>query len=138
MSDGLLIGEVARRTGRTVATVRHWESIGLLAPPRRVNGRRHYPPSVLDRIAVIELAQRAGFRLAEVAELLTAAAPDRPPGQAWRTLAARKRAELDELAATIDAMRGLLAHLSDCRCDSVAGCAAVVDACRPRPDVGGA
>lgn len=124
----MLIGEVSRRTGRTAATLRHWEAIGLLAPPRRVNGRRHYPPSVLGRVAVIELAQRAGFRLTEVAELLTAAAPDRPPGTAWRMLAARKQAELDELAATIDTMRGLLAHLADCRCDTVDGCAALAQA----------
>jgi len=137
LAGELLIGEVARRTGRTVATLRHWEAIGLLAAPRRINGRRHYPPSVLDRIAVIELAQRAGLRLTEVAELLTAA-PDKPPGPAWRTLAARKRAELDELAATIDAMRELLAHLAACGCDSVAGCAAVAQACRSERAVGGA
>ncbi len=136
MTGELLIGEVARRTGRTAATLRHWEALGLLAAPQRVNGRRHYRPSVLDRIAVIELAQRAGFRLAEVAELLAAAASDRPPGPAWRTMAARKRCELDELAATIDAMRGLLTHLADCSCETVAGCAAVVQAGRCERGVG--
>lgn len=127
---------MARRTGRTVATLRHWEAVGLLAPPERVNGRRHYPLSVLDRIAVIELAQRAGFRLTEIAELLTAAAPDRPPGSAWRTLAARKHVELDELAASIDAMRGLLAHLAACRCGTVAGCAALIGGRRSERAVG--
>src|SRR4028119_1465816 len=53
----LLIGEVAKRTGVSVDTVRHYERKGLLHEVRRdVNGYRVYPGDVIERIGVIRRA----------------------------------------------------------------------------------
>ena len=53
-----------------MATLRHWESVGLLEAPPRWGGKRVFPETVLIRIAVIDLARRAGFRLQEIRQLL--------------------------------------------------------------------
>jgi MerR family redox-sensitive transcriptional activator SoxR len=129
VAGGLLIGQVAERTGHTVATLRHWEMLGLLEPPPRRGGKRVFPESVLARIAVIDLARRAGFRLQEIRQLLEPEQGLDGPGPRWRALAAGKLAELDQMVAAVEAMRRLLGHLAGCRCASLEECAAKTAAC---------
>jgi len=112
----LAIGEVSRRTGQTVVTLRHWEAMGLLPPPPRIGGKRRYPAEILSRIAMIDLLRRCGFSLEEVGELLAVRGSGRPPGVEWRALMVRKQAELDELATAVDAALRLVIHLTKCRC----------------------
>src|SRR5256885_12029790 len=67
----LSIGQVARRAGVGVETVRFYEREGLLEePPRRASGYRQYPEQVVTRIRFIKRAQRLGFSLREIMELL--------------------------------------------------------------------
>ena len=61
------IGEVAAQAGVRVSLLRYYEEVGLLAPAERVNGQRRYDPSALRRLAVIDVAQRAGLSLEEIA-----------------------------------------------------------------------
>src|SRR5215211_9158788 len=71
--EGLLpIGELARRTGVATSALRYYERIGLLPPAERASQRRHYPPSVAERVALIRLYQDAGFTLEEIGRLLAA------------------------------------------------------------------
>jgi MerR family redox-sensitive transcriptional activator SoxR len=111
----LTIGEVARRTGIRTSALRYYESIGLLPPPGRVNGWRRYDESILPRVALIQLAQRAGFTMSEVQTLFHGFTPDTPPAARWRTLAAAKLAELDALIEQAQQMKHFLA--SGLRCD---------------------
>lgn len=69
-ADLLDIGEVVRMSGIPVSTLHVWERNGLLRPADRVGLRRQYEQGVLTRIAFIVVSQRAGFTLAEIAELL--------------------------------------------------------------------
>ena len=65
------IGQVARQAGVGVETIRFYEREGLLEEPaRRVSGYRQYPEQVVQRIHFIKRAQRLGFSLKEIAELL--------------------------------------------------------------------
>jgi MerR family transcriptional regulator, redox-sensitive transcriptional activator SoxR len=114
---------VARVTGHTVHTLRHWEAVGLLEPPPRRSGQRRFPPSVVARVAVVDLARRAGLSLAEIRELVTAERDRQPPGGRWRGLAGRKLAELEELATTVEERRRLLRHLRGCSCADLEECA---------------
>ena len=57
------IGEVARRAGVRVSLIRYYEQIGLLGEPERVSGQRRFDETVLRRLAVIDVAQRAGLSL---------------------------------------------------------------------------
>ena len=64
------IGEAVRRAGVPASTLRYWESIGLLAAPRRVGGKRHYDDESLRQLRVIGLSKQLGFTLAEIRILL--------------------------------------------------------------------
>jgi len=67
----LSIGQVARRAGVGVETVRFYEREGLLeVPPRRASGYRQYPEQVVKRLHFIKRAQQLGFSLKEITELL--------------------------------------------------------------------
>lgn len=119
----LQIGQVARQTGHTAVTLRHWEKTGLLDPPPRRGGKRRYPPSVLTRIALIDLARHAGFSLAEIRELLTAPDPGLPAADCWRALVTRKLAETDSLMACLRDRQRLLEDLLACHCPRLEDCA---------------
>lgn len=124
--EELPIGQVAHQTGHTVVRLRHWERVGLLDPPARRGGKRRYTPAVLERIAVIDLARRAGLSLAEIHQLLASAERHhaRPTGARWRELVGHKQAELDELLAAVRAMQALLGRLAACDCVSLEECGA--------------
>ena len=49
------IGEVAQRAGIQTSAIRYYESEGLLPAPERLNGRRKYDATVLQRLALIQL-----------------------------------------------------------------------------------
>src|SRR6266446_4321310 len=67
----LSIGQVARRAGVGVETVRFYEREGLLEePPRRASGYRQYSEQVVTRLHFIKRAKQLGFSLKEISELL--------------------------------------------------------------------
>ena len=69
--ETLSIGQVARRAGVGVETVRFYEREGLLEePPRRASGYRQYSEQVVTRLRFIKRAQQLGFSLKEISELL--------------------------------------------------------------------
>jgi len=69
--ETLSIGQVAKRAGVGVETVRFYEREGLLEePPRRASGYRQYSEEVVSRLRFIKRAQQLGFSLKEITELL--------------------------------------------------------------------
>jgi len=120
--DGLGIREAALRSGVTASALRYYETIGLIPAPPRSSGRRRYDPAVLDLILVITNARRAGFTLAEVAELLGGMTAGSARGS-WRALALRKLPEVDGQLLRLEAVRTLLMAVSDCRCRDITECA---------------
>jgi len=70
--EHLKTGELAKRAGVNVETLRFYERKGLLpVPPRRESGYREYPEDSVQRIRFIKRAQELGFSLGEIQELLT-------------------------------------------------------------------
>jgi MerR family transcriptional regulator, redox-sensitive transcriptional activator SoxR len=118
----LTIGAVARRAGVATSVVRYYEEIGLLPEPPRLNGRRRYDVSTVQRLRVIARAQQAGFTLGEIRELFFGFAVGTPPAARWETLARRKLAELDTQLARITAMRELLQDGLRCGCLTIEQC----------------
>ena len=71
-SSVLRIGEVARRSGVSIDTVRYYERRHLLpVPPRTEGGFRLFKPETVERVQFIKQAQELGFSLEEIGELLT-------------------------------------------------------------------
>ncbi len=123
MGERLTIGAVARRSGLGPSALRYYESAGLLPPPLRVGGQRRYDAGVLDRLAVIRLVRGAGFTIAETRTLLHGIAPDTPPPDRWRRLAAARLPEVEALIARAQGMRRILETGLRCECATLDDCA---------------
>ncbi len=68
----LTIGQVAKRSGIGIETLRFYERKGLVEePPRTESGYRQYPEDVVARIRFIRRAKELGFKLSEISELLS-------------------------------------------------------------------
>ena len=110
--DLLSIGEVAERSGVSVATVRFYEDRGLVRSVRTTGNQRRFERHTLRRIAVVRAGQRFGLSLAEVGDALATLPEDRPPTKRdWARLSSRWR---DLLTARIEAMTKVRDDLSSC------------------------
>ncbi|WP_328690160.1 MerR family transcriptional regulator [Streptomyces phaeochromogenes] len=133
MSAGLRASQVAEAAGVNVQTLRYYERRGLLAEPERSNGgHRLYTEDAVTALRVIKAAQRLGFTLEEVAELLEAGRhrPGRPAA-GLQGRAAAKLAEVDAKIADLTTIRAALAAAVDAGCDDLTVCTA--SACCPIP-----
>ena len=74
ISSGVLrSGDVAKATGVSVDTIRHYEKIGILPQASRTeSGYRVFPATAVERVLVVQRSLRVGFTLAELAEVLKA------------------------------------------------------------------
>jgi MerR family redox-sensitive transcriptional activator SoxR len=125
--EDLAIGEVARRAGIRPSALRYYDSIGLLPVAKRLNGRRRYDTSAVQMLRVIQLAQQAGFTVAEIQTLLHGFAPDTPPAARWLPLAQHKIAELDALIERAQQMKRILETGLNCGCLRLEDCAIALE-----------
>jgi MerR family transcriptional regulator, redox-sensitive transcriptional activator SoxR len=116
------IGEVARRAGLRVSAIRYYEREGLIHPPRRQSGKRVYGAEVFETLALIRLAQEAGFTIRDTRQLLEGFEVSTPASVRWQLLAQRKLEETQRLITEAERMRALLLRLLQCRCTTLASC----------------
>lgn len=110
----MTIGEVADTAGVATSTLRYYETIGLIPPPKRASGQRRYTPEVLQILAVIQLAKDVGFTLPEIKELLYGFPKDMLPSERWKALARHKLHEIEAIIASALRMKALLESGIDC------------------------
>ncbi len=68
----LTTSKVAQLAKLGVETLRFYERKGLIEqPPRTKSGYRQYPEEVIKRLRFIQRAQKLGFLLSEIKELLS-------------------------------------------------------------------
>ena len=117
-------GEAARRAGVHVETLRYYERRGLLAEPARMpGGHRRYDEDTVRFLRAIKEAQEAGFSLAEIEDYLAVVRRGRVPApEALRVRAAAKIDQIDARIARLRLMRGELARIAGCACDSLDHC----------------
>ncbi len=127
----LRIGEVAKRSGLAASAIRYYESEGLIRKPARRSGQRVYDESVLDQLALIDLAKGAGFTMAEIKKLLSDFARRTPPGERWRQLTAKKLAELDARIAEAERMKTVLRKVMRCHCPTLDDCSRALRKAQP-------
>ena len=110
------IGQVARRAGVGVETVRYYERRGLIEQPQRTSAFRVYPDDAVDRIRFIRHAKDLGFTLSEIGELLSLRVRPRANCAAVKQRAQGKVADIEEKISGLTRMRRSLNKLIDA-CD---------------------
>jgi len=123
----LTIGEIAARAGVNASHIRYYERVGVLPEPDRASGRRRYAEDVLHRLAIIDVAQRAGFTLDEIRDLTGPTNQAIAAGERIRELAERKLLDIDRLIARAQAMKEWLELATTCDCETVDVCSLFTD-----------
>ncbi len=121
----MTIGEVARRAGLRASAIRYYEKIGLLPNTGRISGQRRYQPGILNHLAVINTAKRAGFRVDEIKQLFYGFGKGIPAFHRWQVFAQRKITEMNELIARARKINGLLEKADRCKCLDLEDCGRV-------------
>jgi DNA-binding transcriptional MerR regulator len=134
LQSGLRTGELAARAGVNIQTLRYYERLRLLAPPvRRPSGQRAYPESAVALLRCIKGAQRLGFTLTEIQDLLAVAAHRRGTDELHRRAQA-KIAEIDARIADLEQIRHNLEAVLAARCESLTECSCGLAAGLPLGD----
>ena len=123
----LSIGDLGRRTGTKVQTIRYYEQIGLMPEPGRTGGgQRRYGGAELDRLGFIRHARQLGFPLDAIRELLNLA--DRPTHTCAEadSIARRQLRQVEQRMARLEALRVELMRMID----ECSGGVAPIAACR--------
>jgi DNA-binding transcriptional MerR regulator len=105
------IGEVARRSGIAVETLRFYERNGLLdAPARTETGYRLYGTDALATLEFIKRAQLLGFTLAEIKRIINESRGGESPCDEVREIVRQRLNELDERLQQMQLYRNALAQ----------------------------
>jgi DNA-binding transcriptional MerR regulator len=136
VTTGLRAGQVAQAVGVNVETLRYYERRGIIAEPERsLGGHRLYPEETVTTVRVIKAAQRLGFTLDEVAELLEAGRHHHGrAGLLARTEA--KLTEVDQRIADLQVIRASLIAARDAGCDDLMTCAESAECPIPFAEIG--
>ncbi|MFL6727981.1 MAG: MerR family transcriptional regulator [Sphingomicrobium sp.] len=123
MAD-LSIGELARRTGVNIETIRYFEKVGLIEkPPRTAGGHRVYREQHVRALSFVRRGRELGFTQHEIRAILNLGGPGSACCDEVREIAVhhleqvrRKIADLAEierlLATTVERCSG--GHVPDC------------------------
>jgi DNA-binding transcriptional MerR regulator len=115
MSANIPIGELSRRAGVKVTTIRFYEGAGLMPKPPRSDGdRRLYDAGHVRRLSFIRHARELGFEMDDVRTLLELS--DRPDGpcEPADEIAGRHLKAVEEKIAKLTALKSELARMLDC------------------------
>jgi MerR family transcriptional regulator, redox-sensitive transcriptional activator SoxR len=123
----LTIGQVADRAGLNTSHIRFYERVGVLPEPERIASQRRYRDEVLHRLSIIDIAQRAGLSLEEIAPLTGPDNRSADTGPHIRRLADEKLPHIDALIARAQAVKHWLQVAQSCDCQSVDVCGLFVD-----------
>ncbi|MBL4688813.1 MAG: MerR family transcriptional regulator [Nannocystaceae bacterium] len=122
MTDRLKIGDLARKTGKTVRALRLYEERGLLSPVRSEGGFRKYGPDEMARVYWIGKLQDMGFTLGQIESLITTVESKDTAPIAMESLRELFGGRLGETRAQVERLLQLerdlmesLAYLEGCR-----------------------
>lgn len=108
----LTSGQLAKRAGVGVETLRFYEREGLLDKPARSGANyRQYPAEAVERVRFIRRAQLLGFQLKDIKELLALRGDPEAGSGDVRQKAVAKLADIGERLKDLEAMRDELTRL---------------------------
>ena len=117
-ADNIPIGEVSKRSGVNIETIRYYERIKMLpAPPRTASGRRFYRAMDIRLLAFIRRARELDFSLHEIRALIRLGGPEKASCRAVHEIAAHHlediRRKLDDLKKLERLLAKTVAQCSD-------------------------
>jgi DNA-binding transcriptional MerR regulator len=120
----LTIGELARRSGYAVQTLRYYEQIGLMPkPPRTSGGQRRYGQELQRRLLFIRHARDLGFEIEDIRSLLDLASRPDQPCASVDAIAKAHLASIDEKIVRLTALRAEVDRmLKECATERIAEC----------------
>ena len=120
----LTIGDLSRRTGVKIPTIRYYEQMGLLAPPERSEGnQRRYTPEERDRLAFIKHARDLGLKIEAIRELIELSGhPNRQCVDADRIAAEQLQAVRDKINRLRRLERELARIAAGCEGEQIKDC----------------
>jgi len=100
------IGELARRSGYAVQTLRYYEQIGIMPkPPRTSGGQRRYSEDLLCRLLFIRHARDLGFEIDDIRSLLDLAGRPEQSCASVDAIAKAHLVSIDDKIARLTALR---------------------------------
>jgi MerR family transcriptional regulator, copper efflux regulator len=133
------IGELARRSGLSVKTLRYYQDIGVLAAPARTaGGYRDFEEDALARLEFVRAAQAVGLTLGEIREVIAFRERGEVPCSHVFELILhhaaevdRRIAELQHLRADLDRLARRASELDPADCPESVVCHLLVGTARP-------
>lgn len=109
-NNGLLIGELSQRVHLPAQTIRYYERLGLLNPPRRTASHyRLYAAEDEKRLHFIQKAKQFGLSLDEIKQLIEIRSSGTPPCVNLKHMVKQHLEELDQRIQEMSAFRQDLA-----------------------------
>ena len=122
-SSGWSVGQIAKRSGVSVATLHFYDGQGLISSWRNEGNQRRFDPGVLRRIAVIKSAQRLGISLEVIGAALSKLPRDKVPSTSdWKKMSTHWRVDLQRRITQLERLRDELDGCIGCGCLSLKAC----------------
>ena len=123
-SDVLTIGDLARRTGLSVPTIRFYEAKGLIEPLRTGGNQRRFLRADIRRLSFVVIAQKLGLSLGEIGAAMARLPQGRTPNaRDWAGISGAIRTRIDAQIARLEKVREDLDGCIGCGCLSLKKCA---------------
>ena len=117
------IGELAERSGVTVATLRFYEEKKLIWSVRTQGNQRRYQRAMLRRVAIIKIAQQVGISLQQVKEAFVVLPRNKAATKAdWQNMSQKWQVQLDQHIMQLLQLRQQLDQCIGCGCLSLTQC----------------
>lgn len=108
------IGQMSRRTGVKVTTIRYYEGRGLIpSPARTAGGQRRYDEAALERLAFLRHARELGFGLDDIADLMALAEAPSEDCAPAHGIARKQLAAVDRRMRILAQLREELVQMAD-------------------------
>ena len=120
------IGELSKRTGVKIPTIRYYEQMGLIDAPERSEGnQRRYTKEGLSRLSFIRHSRDLGFSMEDIKGLLELSQhPEKPCNDAHR-IAVHHLQDVQDRIVKLRRLERELKRISKCESGNIAECAVI-------------
>jgi DNA-binding transcriptional MerR regulator len=120
------IGQLSKRTGVKIPTIRYYEQMGLIdAPVRSEGNQRRYTADGLSRLSFIRHSRDLGFSIEDIKGLLSLSQHPEKPCHHAHDIAVQHLENVQDRITKLRRLERELMRISKCDADSVAECAVI-------------